>query len=208
MITFKLNGMEVQAEPSLDHPGHGQILRPGDPHALLHGRAGSVGRLPAVRGRDRRRPENQAGLLLHLSGRGGPGRPHRHQTGPGGAADDDRADALDRADVQGDPGPGLEVRRHPAAVRAAQRGMRLLRSAASACATSRWTPGPSGSRTGATNGRSRRLSTSSPRSAGSAAPACMSARPAPRGAAGRTRTRTSATPACRSSRPAWRPTAN
>jgi len=70
MITFKLNGLEVQAEQGSTILDVARFYGLEIPNPLLQWRGWTPGRLPAVRRRDRRGPQVQAGLLLHLPGRG------------------------------------------------------------------------------------------------------------------------------------------
>jgi len=156
------------------------ILRPGDPHLCYMEGAGPLGRLPARASSRSARPQVQAGLLLHLPGRG---RLIVH-------TDTKRViaarrmmiepDALDRPHVQGAPGPGSKFRREPSK-RFPPRNEEwaLLRLCIRMC-DQQMTLRAIGFQNRATKGKSPRPSTSSRRSVRSAARACMSVVPAAR----------------------------
>ena len=81
MITFRMNGLEVQAEEGSTILDTAKFYGLEIPTLCYKEGLTPLRRLPALRRRDRRGPEDQARLVLHLPGRGGPRRPDRHQAG-------------------------------------------------------------------------------------------------------------------------------
>ncbi len=164
----------------------------------------AVRRLPAVRGRDRRGAARQAGLLVHLPGRGGAQGAHRVGAGGAGAAHGHRAAARLLPAVEDDPGPRLGPRGAPAALPPGARGLHPVRPLRAHVRGADDGARPSASRGAASTAASAPRSTRSRRCAGCAAAASTSARPASSAAPTPSRTRRSAAAAPTSARPASR----